>query len=139
VTEPRVILDTDVASLSIKHRLPAWLAQRLLGAQLGTTFVTFAELIRWAELRAWGTRRRAELEDWLAARPTLPYSDDVAQRWGVISAHAIARGRPRPQNDTWVAASCLTYDLPLATLNLRDFADFAEHEGLRLILPPEPE
>ena len=43
------------------------------------------------------------------------------------------RGRPRPQNDTWIAACCLVYDLPLATLNVKDFADFADHEGLRII------
>jgi toxin FitB len=38
----------------------------------------------------------------------------------------------RPQNDTWVAACCLAYDLPLATFNIKDFGDFAEHEGLTL-------
>jgi len=42
-------------------------------------------------------------------------------------------GRPRPHNDSWIAACCLVYDLPLATLNIKDFADFAEHEGLRII------
>ncbi|MDT0349546.1 PIN domain-containing protein [Pseudonocardia charpentierae] len=49
------------------------------------------------------------------------------------AAHATRRGRPRPQNDTWIAATCLAYDLPLATLNVKDFKDFAEHEGLTLI------
>ena len=45
--------------------------------------------------------------------------------------HAVAaRG---PQNDTWIAACCLAYDLPLATLNVKDFRDFAEHEGLILL------
>lgn len=39
----------------------------------------------------------------------------------------------RPQNDTWIAACCLIYDLPLATLNAKDFKDFVEHEGLTLI------
>jgi predicted nucleic acid-binding protein len=66
-------------------------------------------------------------------RPTLPYTDDVARVWGEISAHATRRGRPRPQNDTWIAACCLAYDLPLATLNVKDLKDFAEHEGLTLI------
>jgi len=33
----------------------------------------------------------------------------------------------------WVAACCLHYDLPLATLNVKDYRDFAEHEGLALI------
>src|SRR4051794_15335566 len=46
----------------------------------------------------------AELEGWLATRPTLPYTDDVARLWGEISAHATRRGRPRPQNDTLIAA-----------------------------------
>jgi predicted nucleic acid-binding protein len=43
--------------------------------------------------------------------------EDVAQTWGEISAQARLRGRPRPQNDTWIAATCLVYGLPLATLN----------------------
>jgi predicted nucleic acid-binding protein len=66
-------------------------------------------------------------------RPTLPYTDAVARLWGEISAHATRRGPRRPQNDTWIAAACLAYDLPLATLNVKDFRDFAEHEGLTLI------
>ena len=74
------------------------------------------------------TPRRAERL--VAARPTVPYTDEIARIWGEISAHATRRGRPRPQNDTWIAACCLAYDLPLATLNVKDFRDFAEHEGL---------
>ena len=67
----------------------------------------------------------------------LPYSEDVARTWGRISAVAIQRGRPRPANDTWIAACALTYGLPLATLNakdFKDFKDFAEHDGLNLII-----
>jgi predicted nucleic acid-binding protein len=44
-----------------------------------------------------------------------------------------SRGRPRQANDTWIAACCLVYGLPLATHNVKDFADYAEHEGLELI------
>jgi predicted nucleic acid-binding protein len=40
---------------------------------------------------------------------------------------------PTSHNDTWIAACCLTDNLPLATLNTKDFADFAEHDGLTLI------
>ena len=53
-----------------------------------------------------------------------------------ISAAAIQRGRPRPANDTWIAACALAYGLPLATLNTKDFKDFAEHGGLSLIIRP---
>ena len=135
MTARRVVLDTDVASLSIKHALPPWLLAELVGTQVAISFVTLGELTRWATLRNWGTTRRDALAVWLGSRPTLPYSDDVARRWGEISAHAVRRGRPRPQNDTWIAACALTFDLPLATLNVKDFLDFAEHEGLQLIRP----
>ena len=62
------------------------------------------------------------------------YNEDVARSWGRISAAAIQRGRPRPANDTWIAACALTYDLPLATLNTKDFKDFADHDRLNLII-----
>src|ERR1044072_2187393 len=51
--------------------------------------------------------------------------------WGRLSAAGVQRGRPRPVNDMWIAACCLTYDLPLATLNLKDYEDFQAHHGLR--------
>jgi hypothetical protein len=57
----------------------------------------------------------------------------VARIRGEISAHATRRGRPRPQNDTWIAADCLAYNLPLATLNTTDFSDIVEHEVLVLV------
>jgi toxin FitB len=57
----RVVLDTDVASLSYKGRLPASLAARLIGQEVCVTFVTIGELSRWAEKRRWGTRARTEL------------------------------------------------------------------------------
>lgn len=129
----QVVLDTDVASLLIKQRLPATLLRQIVGAQPAITFITLGELTRWATLRQWGGPRRAELTDWLAARPTVPYTDEIARIWGEISAHPTRRGRPRPQNDTWIAACSLDYDLPLATLNVKDFRDFAEHEGLILL------
>ena len=129
----RIILDTDVASLVIKQRLPTSLARELVLAEHGITFVTYGELTRWSIMRQWGTARRDFLDTWLAARPTLPYTDDVARIWGEITAHAARRGRPRPQNDSWIAAACLAFDLPLATLNIKDFSDFAEHEGLVLL------
>src|SRR3954453_8208514 len=43
----QVILDTDVASLIIKQRLPAALLRELIGAQTVITFVTLVELTRW--------------------------------------------------------------------------------------------
>lgn len=63
----------------------------------------------------------------------MPADETVAQLWGTIRARAAARGRPRPANDTWIAACCLANRLPLATFNVKDFIDFAQHEGLILL------
>jgi len=128
-----VVLDTDVASLSHKRRLPGPLAARLIGRRPVITFVTFGELAKWVELRGWGARSRQELADWLSDKPVLPGDEAVAATWGVLSAAAVARGGPRPVNDMWIAACCLTYDLPLATLNLKDYEDFATHHGMRIL------
>src|SRR5437879_1444633 len=43
------------------------------------------------------------------------------------------RGRPRPQNDMWIAACCIRHGLPLVTLNTKDFADFSRYDGLVLL------
>jgi predicted nucleic acid-binding protein len=75
------------------------------------------------------------LDSRLAGKPVIPGSKAVAATWGGLSAAAIQPGWPRPVNDTWVAACCLACQLPLATLNLKDFKDLAEHHGLRLLEP----
>lgn len=136
-----IVVDTDVASQILRGRLPTSLAARLTGNTLCATFVTVAELTQWGEMHTWGARRKLALTQWLTSVLVLPYNEreddtileDVARTWGEISARARLRGRPRPQNDTWIAATCLVYGLPLATLNTKDFADFAEHDGLTLI------
>ena len=64
----------------------------------------------------------------------LPYSEDVARTWGADlrgrdparTAQASQRHLDRRVHpDLWPA---------LATLNTKDFRDFAEHDGLNLII-----
>jgi toxin FitB len=125
-----VVLDTDVASASFRNRLPERLRARLAGQTLCISFVTLGELTKWATLRSWGPRRLAELAEWRQHVAVLEYDEAVAITWGQLQARAQQRGRPRPVNDTWIAACCLVDELPLATLNTKDFGDFATHEGL---------
>jgi predicted nucleic acid-binding protein len=131
-----VILDTDVASLLHRRKLAGPLAARLIGVEPLITFVTLGELTKWAEIRNWGPRRRDELASWLSGIPVLPGDEAVATVWGRLSAAAARRGRPRPVNDMWIAACCLAHEVPLATVNLKDYEDFAEHHGLRLLGSP---
>lgn len=132
-TASAIVLDTDAASRSFRGRLPSKLAARLAGRQPILTFVTIGEMTQWASLRRWGPRNLAMPDDWLSGKPVIPGSRSIADTWGNLSAAATQRGRPRPVNDTWITACCLAYDLPLATLNLKDFKDFAEHNELRLL------
>ncbi len=61
--------------------------------------------------------------------PTLYPSDDTAEWCAKIAAGLDAKGRIIPQNDFWVAALALEYELPLAT---RD-AHFGQVDGLTVI------
>ena len=128
-----VAVDTDVASAILRNRSPDQLRARLAGQTICITFVTLGELTKWTHLRSWGPRRLADLRDWRNHVVLLPFDEAVALVWGELQARAQQRGRPRPDNDTWIAASCLVHGLALATFNTKDFADFAANEGLELL------
>lgn len=128
-----VVIDTDVASALLRRRASDELARALAGQILAVTFVTVGELTKWTLVRHWGPRSLATMRTFLGGLVILPYDQRVSARWGELQAYAQLRGRPRPTNDSWIAACCLVRELPLATLNIKDFADFAEHEGLQLI------
>jgi predicted nucleic acid-binding protein len=128
-----VVLDTDVASSVLRGRV----SQRLLALLAGKNLV---HLVRDAG-RADQMDDHSKLGTAQARGPgrlapgvtLLGFDETVATTWGELQARAQHRGRPRPVNDTWIAACCLVDGLPLATLNTKDFADFAEHDGLRLL------
>ena len=119
-----IVLDTDVASAALLDRLPDRLRARLAGHTMAITFVTLGELTKWTTLRSWGPRRLADLARWRRYVAVLPYDEAVAVMWGQLQAQAQLRGRPRPVNDTWIAACCLVDEVPLATLNVKDFVGF---------------
>lgn len=134
-----IVMDTDVASYVIKGReLPSAIGQALVGTRPSVTFVTLAELHKWSVMRGWGERRQAALDHWLSSVLVLHSDDQVARIWGRLAANAVERGRPRPHNDMWIAACCIRHGIPLATLNLKDFEDFASFEGLVIIPSSRP-
>lgn len=128
-----IVLDTDVASAILRERLTDPLRSRLAGHSLAITFVTLAELTQWRVIRDWGPRRVATFEAWRHRVGLLPYDETVAIKWGEIQGNAHLRGRPRPVNDSWIAACCLAHGVSLATFNTKDYADYAQHDGLTLI------
>lgn len=131
-----VVIDTDVASQIQKRRTPAWAVRHLAGARVWLTFVSVGELAKWAEVRGWGARSRRRMDTWVGLRPVIPYDAGVCRTWGQLAGAGQLRGRTPPQNDTWVAACCIFYDLPLLTLNRKDFVGFEQH-GLLLLGPDD--
>jgi toxin FitB len=129
----RIVLDTDVVSYHRTGRLPAEHARLVAANQHCIAFATAGELWKGAQIQQWGGIRRAGLDLWMAKEMILPADQDVARVWGVITAGARRRGRTPPLNDSWIAACCLESGLPLLTLDRRDFADFAERDGLVLL------
>ena len=128
-----VVLDTDVVSRYRAGRLPAGYLRVVSAHPHCVAFATAGELWKGALDKRWGGPRRAGLDLWLAREPILRANLRVAKVWGAITVDAQRRGRPRPLNDSWIAACCIEGGLPLVTLNRRDFADFAEHDGLVLL------
>ena len=126
----RIVLDTDVVSYHRTGRLPAEYARLVAANQHCIAFATAGELWKGAQIQRWGGVRRASLDLWLAREMILSADLDAARIWGVITAGARRRGRPRPLNDSWIAACCIESGLPLLNLNRRDFA---EHDGLVLL------
>ncbi len=61
-----VVLDTDVASLIFRRKLPATMAARLAGKTWCLTFITVGEMIQWARLRNWSPRNEGALSVWLS-------------------------------------------------------------------------
>jgi toxin FitB len=126
----RIVLDTDVVSLYRAGRLPLTVHRQVVDNEISIAFVTAGELWKGALAARWGGTRRGGLDLWLAQAAILAAGLSGARTWGAIAAPAQLRGRPRPPNDTWIAACCIKSGLPLVTLNRRDFA---EHDGLVLL------
>jgi toxin FitB len=85
-------------------------------------------MVKW-----WGDARRGGLDLWLAETRVLAAGMETAKVWGEITTAAQRRGRPRPLNDSWIAACPIEHGLPLLTLNRRDLADFAQPDGPELL------
>lgn len=72
---------------------------------------------------------------WLADKPVIPGSKAIAAIWGGRQPQPSTAGGALPGQRHLAAACCLARQLPLATLNLKDFKEVVEHHGLRLLEP----
>lgn len=123
------LLDTNILSELIKPkpepRLVEWIAatdEELLF--LGV--LTIGEIRQGIALHP-DAKRRERLEAWLIrdlglrfAGRILPIDEDIAERWGRLSAHCQQVGRPLPVIDGLMAATAQHHNLTLVTRNAAD-------------------
>ena len=117
-----VVVDTDVISLLFKRDSRAASYEELLrGLPLVVSFMSYAELHQWARFRSWGTRKIAELEDFLGDYTLIMSTEALCEKWADVRAECRAAGAPISAQDAWQAALSLHFGIPLATHNVRDF------------------
>ena len=117
-----VLVDTDVVSFLLKGDTRAQAYRpHLQGKTLAVSFMTVAELYRWAYARNWGERRLAWLETHLQTYVITPYDAALCRQWAMICVERQRAGQPISVQDAWIAAAALRHDCPLVTHNRQDF------------------
>jgi len=84
------------------------------------------------ELLSRSSRLDRDMRQWFEGR-ILPVDAPVADRWGVLRAHAQLKGRPLSVVDALLAATAFQHGLTLVSRNVNDFAV----TGLALVNPWE--
>jgi predicted nucleic acid-binding protein len=132
-----VLLDTDVFSFFFKKDTRREMyASDIHGKQLCLSFMTIAELKRWALERNWGERRRESLTQALRHYVVLPYDAGMADAWAEVMVSRSRIGRQIECGDCWIAAAALRHGIPLLTHNWKHFQDIP---GLNLVTHAGPE
>jgi predicted nucleic acid-binding protein len=117
------VVDTDVVSMLFKGDTRAMAYRSHLSNRLlGISFMTLAELERWALERGWGASRKLDLAHHLRHYTVLPVNRELCFKWAEVSLGAKRKGRPIQTADAWIAASALHYQVPLITNNRRDYS-----------------
>jgi predicted nucleic acid-binding protein len=117
-----IVVDTDVVSFLFKNhpigrRYDSDLAERVALI----SFMTVAEVERWAIQYHWSEHRVHLLHLYLQRFTVVPSSPDLCRQWAQVMASAQDAGRRIECADAWIAATAIVYDAPLVTHNRRDY------------------
>lgn len=124
-----VMLDTNVV---IRHLRNATSLLEKLSAfsELFLPLPVLAELYSGAFRSARPDRKLREIDIFSQATTFAAPDEKTAFLYGEISARLAKKGNPIPQNDIWIAALALQFDLPLATAD----DHFSKVDGLEVLL-----
>jgi predicted nucleic acid-binding protein len=129
------VVDTDVVSYLLRgDTRAAPFRPYLIDRLLAISFMTVAELDRWALQRRWGPAHLERLAAFLEQFVIVLADRALCHTWAEVMDGARRRGRPIGTADAWIAATAVARGVPLVTNNRRDYAGGAALD----ILPEEP-
>lgn len=96
--------------------------------QLALPAIVVGEL-RFGAMNSHRTDENLErVNNFASAQEVLPVTSATATSYARIRLQLKRKGTPIPDNDLWIAATCIEHDLPLATAD----AHFESVEGLKV-------
>jgi len=118
-----VVVDTDVVSYVFKQDTRARSYHRHLVGRHGLlSFMTLAELDRWAIQQHWGQSRRDHLARFLLELSVIHSNRELCRVWAQITDKADQLGRPLDCADAWIVVAALLERVPLVTNNPRGYS-----------------
>ncbi|MBI1759408.1 MAG: type II toxin-antitoxin system VapC family toxin [Actinobacteria bacterium] len=115
VARRRAIADTSLFIGLEAHRFDD---HALAELDLGVSVITLGELrlgVVSASHDPNATSRRLATYELARQFEPLPIDESVSDTWALLVAKLRAEGRKAPINDTWIAATALAHNLPVAT------------------------
>lgn len=91
--------------------------------------IAIGELCYGAQKSAQVRENLARIDELAANSVVLSSDTDTARRYGEVKNALRVKGRPIPENDVWIAAIALQYDLTLVSRDMH----FGEIEGLKTV------
>lgn len=118
-----ILIDTNIVSYLFKRdsRALPYLHEHLDNKAWLISFMTLAELYRWAVKYQWGKAKKDRLEAYLSKFTVIPYDQYLCWKWAEVVTECQGKGKSIDHPDAWIAATALLYDLPLVTHNSKHF------------------
>lgn len=121
-------LDTNIVSAHLRGDAAVG-AQIKVNTRLYMPVTVLGELYYGAYHTEHRDKQLARVRSFLPLVQTVHHDDEIAEQYGKVKARLAKLGSMIPENDIWIAATCLVHDLILAS---RD-AHFEAVEGLLLV------
>jgi predicted nucleic acid-binding protein len=125
------VVDTDIFSFFLKKDTRAELYKpHTDGHLLFLSFMTIAELDRWAMLYNWGQHKISLLNKSLTRYVIQHSNREICKIWAEIMTDSRRSGLNVSIADAWIASTAIHLQIPLITNNVKDFQKIS---GLTII------